>query len=46
MLAGFGVDAVQGFHVGTPEPAYDVEALHLPDETAPERTDGPVSEPA
>jgi len=46
MLAGFGVDAVQGFHVGIPEPAYDVEALRLPDETASERTDGPVSEPA
>jgi EAL domain-containing protein (putative c-di-GMP-specific phosphodiesterase class I) len=46
MLADYGVDAVQGFHVGAPEPAYDVETLRLPAEAAPERTDGPVSEPA
>jgi diguanylate cyclase (GGDEF)-like protein/PAS domain S-box-containing protein len=46
MLANYGVDAVQGFHVGAPEPAYDVETLRLPAEAAPERTDGPVSEPA
>jgi diguanylate cyclase (GGDEF)-like protein/PAS domain S-box-containing protein len=46
MLAGYGVDAVQGFYVGEPEPAFDLETLRLPDESASERTDGTVTEPA
>lgn len=30
MLADYGVDAVQGFHVGVPEPAYEIERLVVP----------------
>ena len=35
MLAGYGIDAVQGFHIGVPEPATEVERLVIPDR-APE----------
>jgi diguanylate cyclase (GGDEF)-like protein/PAS domain S-box-containing protein len=32
MLRDYGVDAVQGFHIGAPEPAHDLERLVVPEE--------------
>jgi EAL domain-containing protein (putative c-di-GMP-specific phosphodiesterase class I) len=37
LLRDYGVDAVQGFHIGEPEPAHDLERLVVPEENASSR---------
>jgi EAL domain-containing protein (putative c-di-GMP-specific phosphodiesterase class I) len=38
MLRDYGVDAVQGLHIGEPEPAHDLERLVVPEEAEGELT--------